>query len=151
MIGKRRLLNNMSIQNKLVGTWRLVAYKERTSDGKVYYPNGRDAEGYIMYSADGFMSVAIMSINRPNFATDDPAKATPEELAAAADYLSYAGKYEVKADLVTHHVEISFFPNLVGKIRERAAEFKDNLLILSSPPYWADGELRTSVITWARV
>ncbi|MFC5650530.1 lipocalin-like domain-containing protein [Paenibacillus solisilvae] len=141
----------MTIQNPFIGTWRLISYEERTADGKVYYPTGPDATGYIMYNADGFMSVAIMAANRHNFASGDPAKGTPEELAAAAAYLSYAGKYEVMDNLVIHHVEISFFPNLAGNTRERTAEFNENILILSSPPYEVNGVMQTSVITWKRV
>ena len=55
----------------LVGTWRLVSLEVRGSDGQVQYPYGPDATGYLMYSADGYMSAVVMSANRPSFAAGD--------------------------------------------------------------------------------
>ncbi len=40
-------------ENSLVGTWRLVSVEFREEDGTVSYPYGRDALGYLTYTADG--------------------------------------------------------------------------------------------------
>ena len=53
--------------NPFVGTWRLVSYIYEYENGDVTYPYGKDASGYITYGADGYMSVALMSSNRPKF------------------------------------------------------------------------------------
>ena len=49
--------------NPLIGAWRLVSYEGRTGDN-VLYPLGEDATGYIMYTHDGHMSVAMMAAGR---------------------------------------------------------------------------------------
>ena len=47
-------------QDSLVGTWKLVSFELRSTDGQVFYPLGTDALGYLIYSEDGYMAVAIM-------------------------------------------------------------------------------------------
>jgi hypothetical protein len=40
--------------NPLIGTWRLLSWETRSLvDGRVSYPLGEDAVGYIMYGQDG--------------------------------------------------------------------------------------------------
>jgi hypothetical protein len=96
------------IDSRILGTWRLLSCELRSSDGEVSYPMGRDAVGYIMYSADGTMSVAFMRANRPKFAVDDVLGGTPAEKAAAVtSYISYAGASDVGDGEVQHHIEVS--------------------------------------------
>jgi hypothetical protein len=52
------------IHNALVGTCRLVLWENRSADGRITYPLGKDAEGLIMYGDDGYMFVAIMPARR---------------------------------------------------------------------------------------
>ncbi|MDT5134060.1 MAG: hypothetical protein QOE41_3371, partial [Mycobacterium sp.] len=41
--------NNLSLQERLIGSWKLVSYEARSEDGRaVIYPLGRDAKGYIL-------------------------------------------------------------------------------------------------------
>ena len=92
-------------QDAFVGAWRLVSYEARTADGKISHPLGRGAIGYIMYTADGHMSVAMMSADRTNYASGDLRGGTVEEkLAAAETYVSYCGSFELQGDVVVHHV-----------------------------------------------
>ncbi len=57
--------------NPLIGTWRLISWENRSLDGQISYPLGQDAVGYLLYTPDGYMCVAIMRPNRPAFATAD--------------------------------------------------------------------------------
>ncbi|MFX1521276.1 MAG: lipocalin-like domain-containing protein [Promethearchaeota archaeon] len=139
-------------QNSFVGTWRLRSLEYRRADGQVSYPFGRDFVGYIMYNEDGYMSVAIMSGNRPKFASGDLRGGTTEEKVAAADtYVSYCGKYKVQGDQVIHSIEVSFFPNWSGVEQIRFFEFKGNRLSLSTPPFLAAGIQQTAHLIWERV
>ncbi len=70
--------------NPLVGTWRLVSWENRSTDGTVSHPLGRDAVGLIIYTDDGYMSVAMMRADREPFAADDLLGGTPDEQARAA-------------------------------------------------------------------
>lgn len=65
----------------------------------MFYPYGKDAIGYLMYSQDGYMSVVIMTANRPRFAAEDILKRSAQEKAAVYEtYFSYCGKYEIQAN-----------------------------------------------------
>jgi hypothetical protein len=135
-----------------VGTWRLVSFELRTSDGQVNYPYGKDAIGYVMYSHDGYVTFTVMSANRPKFASADIAAGSSAEKAAAVDtYFSYCGTYKVRGDRVIHHLEVSLFPNWIGGDQERIFEFKGNRLILRTPPLSWGGREQTGMVTWERV
>lgn len=106
-----------------VGTWRLVSFEFRTADGQVHYLFGEDAEGYIMYNADGYMSVAFMTADRVPFAANDPRGGTSEEKVVAMDtFFSYCGRYEVKDDTVIHHIEVSLSMCATIRIRPMIPE-----------------------------
>lgn len=137
--------------NSFVGTWRLVSMELRDAMGQVSYPFGRDALGFIMYTADGYMTANIMRPNRSLFAAGDLlAGAVEEQAAAAASYISYAGPYELREDRVIHRVEVSLFPNWVGTIQERFFEFADDRLSLSTAPLLLDGRERRAYLVWER-
>jgi hypothetical protein len=47
-----------------IGAWRLLSLEGRTSTGDVSYPFGKDAQGYLLYSREGYMSVSVMQARR---------------------------------------------------------------------------------------
>ena len=143
---------SQSPQNSIVGTWKLVSWENRTADGQVSYPFGKDAIGSILYSADGYMSVAIMTANRPNFVGGDILGGTLEEKAAAMEtYISYGGRYELQEGSVTHYIEVTLFPNWVGVQQKRFFKFEGNQLLLSTPPILQQGQEQTGHLIWQRV
>ena len=138
-------------RNEITGTWRLLSYEAHGSDGSVSYPLGRDAVGYIMYTDDGFMSVAMMTAGRRSYADGDIRGGTDEEKLAAADgYVSYCGRYEVRGDSVFHHVEVAFFPNRVGTSQRRFMHFDGDRLLLTTPPMLMSGKEQEGRILWER-
>ena len=56
--------------NPFAGTWSLVSAGTRAASGEVTHPFG-NATGYLIYSQDGYMAVAIMPANRANIAISD--------------------------------------------------------------------------------
>jgi hypothetical protein len=144
---------------RLVGTWRLVAY-ERWSDGEVSYPMGEDALGYLTYDPHGRMSVQIMRAGRPALAGEDGHQGPPDALRAAVDgYLGYAGTYEVDAQTdatgtVVHRIELHLVPNAVGTRLERRFELSgerlDRLTLYTSPAA-GDGRPAAGGLSWERV
>jgi len=139
-------------QNQFVGTWRLISWENRAANGQVVYPYGKDASGYLMYSQEGYMSVVIMTANRPKFATRDIWGGSAQEKAAAIEtYLSYGGKYEIQGNKVIHHVEVSLFPNWIGVDQERFFELTGDRLSLSTPPFQVSGKQQTAHLIWKRV
>jgi Lipocalin-like domain len=137
--------------NRLIGTWRLISWENRDENGRVSYPLGEDAVGYISYSPDGYMFVAIMVPGRPKFAAGDLLSGTPEERAqAASTYVSYCGSYEYLGGSVIHHVELSLFPNWVGVEQERLVEVRGDRLELSTRPMLLGGVQRSAHLIWER-
>ncbi|MDP9383392.1 MAG: lipocalin-like domain-containing protein [Chloroflexota bacterium] len=138
--------------NPLVGTWRLVSFEVRASDGRVSHPYGPDATGYIIYSPDGYMSVTITAADRPNFDASDLLGGSVEERAeAAGTYVSYCGTYEVQDATVVHRVQMSLFPNWVGTEQVRFYELKGDRLHLSTAPMLLGGSEQRAQLIWERV
>src|ERR671912_2966780 len=138
--------------NPLIGTWRLISWENRGADGQISYPLGKDAMGYIMYTQDGYMFVAIMGSDRGRFDTGDLLGGSTEEKAqAAGTYVSYCGRYEFRGDIVVHRVELSLFPNWIGVEQERLVEVTGDRLILSTRPLLLGGAQRTAHLIWEAV
>jgi lipocalin-like protein len=145
-------MSTETTQKALVGTWRLVSFHLRTLGGDLTYPFGRDAVGYYVFSESGYMSVAVMKANRPQFVAGDIlGGSTEEKVAAAEGYISYSGKYEVQGDKVVAHPEVSFFPNWVGVDQVRLWALEGNRLTLSTPPVLVRGMQQTAHLVWERV
>lgn len=87
--------------NPLVGTWKLISYEIQLKNGQNSYPWGKNPIGYIIYTEEGYMSVNMMSANRPPLSSDDITKVSKEELLALADtWGAYSGTYEILTDKV---------------------------------------------------
>jgi hypothetical protein len=140
--------------NSLIGTWKLVSFQSRSKDSTVTYPWGKDTIGYYIFSADGYMNVALMNAKRKQYLSGDMLHGSAEEkIAAAESYLSYAGRYEVRGNKIVVHCEVSFFPNWIGSEQVRFFEFSDdeNTLTLSTLPVRIGGKHLTSVLVWQRI
>jgi hypothetical protein len=151
MIGK---MVNTELWQQLVGAWHLVSYESSSVEGgDIGYPLGPNATGLIMYTHDGHMSAQIMAGGRPAYADGDVHGGTEKERATAAHgYLAYAGTYEVTdGNVVEHHIEVSLFPNWVGKIVSRLAKLEGRQLHLSlAEPLLIDQVPRKALLIWER-
>src|SRR5919199_5315242 len=131
--------------NRLVGTWRLTSWENQDDAGQITFPVGRDARGYIIYTADGYVSVQIMTAQRERFVADDLLTGTTDEKARAAEtFIAYGGHYELASDTVIHHVELSLFPNWVGTRQVRRIEMAGDRLTLSAGPMMLAGRQQNS-------
>jgi hypothetical protein len=52
------------LANELLGTWHLRSAVGHDNDDNEFYPMGRDLSGHIVYTADGYVAVNIMSNGR---------------------------------------------------------------------------------------
>ncbi|MFH1178751.1 MAG: lipocalin-like domain-containing protein [Candidatus Bathyarchaeota archaeon] len=140
----------MTSLDDFIGTWKLVSVETRREDGSLHRKGTRT--GYIIYSADGYMSVAFMKEGRKVFAAGDIRGGTVEEKVEAIDgYVSYCGKYEVAEDRVIHDIEVSLFPNWVGDKQERFYRFEGDTLTLSTPLQLVGGINLSSHLVWEKV
>ncbi|MHB8644696.1 MAG: lipocalin-like domain-containing protein [Thermomicrobiales bacterium] len=138
--------------NSLVGTWRLIAYERRDAAGNVRPVMAPDTMGYIVYTRDGHMILALQLHRSTNFLDGDIWGGTEAERSAAyGAYNSYAGTYQVRGGQVTHHVEISCFPNWIGGEQVRNYEFEGEHLSLSTAPILVQGTEERLYLVWERV
>jgi Lipocalin-like domain len=138
----------------LVGSWRLVSYEARDSEGGIQYPLGESVSGLLVYDGGGNMSAHVMKNDLPLFAAKDPARGTDAELRAAFEgYGSYFGTYTVDQarQTVTHHVRGAWYPNWIGQDQVRHFKFDGDRLLLSTPPLLWDGQSLEHVLTWERI
>ncbi len=136
-----------------VGTWRFVSAVSTRSNGERTYPFGPDAAGVIIWDALGNFAAQIIRRDTPRFASGGLRTATPDEVQRAyAGVVAYFGTYEVDepSSVVTHHVEASWNPNMVGVDQLRRFQFSEDRLTLSPPPQTVDGDTITTFITWER-
>jgi hypothetical protein len=136
------------MRDKLLGSWRLVSWDWQDAAGAVTSPLGEDPVGQLTYDASGTMSAQLMRRARQPFRDEDWRRATDAEKAAAwSGYFGYFGTYAVdeEAGIVTHNVEGSAFPNLVGTEQVRRCSLDGDLLSLVAETAWG----RVS-ITWEK-
>ena len=135
----------------VVGTWRLKQWETHSADGRISYPLGPNAIGYLIYTPQGYMTVSMMQVDRPAFAGDDLIGGTLEEKAAAASsYVTYCGRYEVQDRTVIHHVELSLFPNWIGVDQLRFVEVEGDDLLITTPPLQVGGREVINRLIWER-
>ena len=140
----------MAMPGSVVGTWRLKRWETRDAHGRVAYPLGPDALGYLTYTPGGHVSVAMMRAGRAPFAGGDLLGGTPEErAAAAAGYVAYCGRYEARGGAVVHRVELSLFPNWVGSEQARVAAVDGDELTITTEPLRIGGETVNRLV-WER-
>jgi Lipocalin-like domain len=144
----RNRYSAVSIAQRLVGVWRLVSFGTHSPNGPTRYPFGADATGLLIYTASGQMAGQVMRQGRAAFSSPTITRGSDAELAeAATGYIAYAGTYSVDAaaGVVTHHVTMSLFPNLVGTEQRRAVRFDGEHLELI-----AEEEHRVMILRWQR-
>jgi hypothetical protein len=141
-----------ALREELVGTWRLVAARQRLADGSERpdpQPGPRGV-GYIMYDATGHVCVVLANPDRP--AWKSPAAATDGEVRSAfAGLVAYCGTYETDEarHAVIHHVEADREPHAMGTDRTRLAAVTGDRLVLrptTLPPGVAEW-----TVEWERV
>lgn len=144
-----------------IGTWRLLDYSFIHEDGTVEHPWGTAVRGYLLYSAEGYMSGNLSPANdwpsrRARLKAALKAHPGAEALrlarrAGRRDYIAYTGSYSVEGDTVTHHVEASLFPNWVGRPEVRYYKFEGNTLTLRTGQVRAGRDTIIAQLVWERV
>jgi hypothetical protein len=151
------LVGEEDFSRQLVGTWSLFDYR-RVEDGRVVYPFGPDALGWIQYGADRRMSATLCRAARPKMAQpvrDDWSGDPGEWAQAAASYLAYTGTWRLQGQSIVHTVDACSYPNWVGRDLVRQVIFSgaahDPMLKLTtSPAEIGPAATMTSELTWRR-
>jgi hypothetical protein len=149
-LGARNPLEVEHLSQVLIGTWKLLSWNNYASDGTVTHPLGVDAVGYLAYTSDGYVFVQMMRSGRADFNTGDSLGATVQEISRTLGFAAYGGTYEIRDDVVVHHVELSPFPNWPDGELTRRVEWDGDRLILTTPTRVVHGDSQFSRLTWER-
>lgn len=139
-------------KDALVGTWKLVSSKDTPERGEVRDAFGKNPTGFLIYTADGWMTVIITFDGRQPLSVPDYISAPSEERAAAfATLIAYAGTYTLTGDRVTHHVEAAWMQNYVKSDQVRFVKLRGDRLTLRTPPFLKGGvQLANQELVWER-
>jgi hypothetical protein len=116
---------------QLYGTWDLVRFV-RLVDGEVIGDVlGPDPVGRISYQPDGRVTALLMQRDRA-WPTDGDFLQVDDATrgAAALGFVGYGGWFELAGDTVTHHLDISLYPEHPGTDLVRVARWEGDLLVL---------------------
>ncbi|AHI65914.1 lipocalin-like domain-containing protein [Burkholderia thailandensis] len=144
-----------NLRQRLLGAWTLESYVEIDAETGVRdAPFGDAPLGFIVYTADGYMSAQLQARTRAPFSGDDPYRGTPAEYARAGrTYLAYAGRFFVDEATcaLSHEMAVSLFPNWLGRIQTRIVELTGDALHLGTPtPLRLNGALKHARLVWRR-
>ena len=142
------------MDERFIGTWKLISSEMRTSTGEIHYPLGKDCIGNLVFDACGNLSAQLMRVDRPQFASGDILRGTSEEVMAAYQgYVAFWAKFEVdqgKQEL-TYVIEGGLFPNWNGHKNLRYYELAGDRLTLKTPQFLAAGNETVGVLLWERI
>lgn len=153
----------MSLREQLVGAWELVEYYAFLADDQSnkIYPMGRDAEGIIMYTPDGYMSAQLGTSGKTEFS---PPGTEADWAHIGKNYTAYTGQFyldesgDQKGAVLVHSMRSANVPRLYGDKQRRLVKITDEddghrWLTLSAEPRSIGGEEKKRVpnVRWRRL
>jgi hypothetical protein len=128
------------LKEQLVGTWKLVSWEQKKTDGTKLQQFGASPVGIAFFDGVRYV-IVVMRSDRPRHASNALWQGTAEENKATADGTqTYFGTYTIdEADhSLAIHVEGSSFPNWNGTNQKRIVAVTGDQLTLTVRP--ASGE-----------
>lgn len=139
-------------EDSIVGSWRLVSTQATTPEGKVLAsPMGEHPTGFLVYTAEGRMSLLITHEGRPNLSGDRLDSPLEERARAFSTMVAYAGSYRVDGNRLVHHLEAASSQNWVGTDLPRTISFEGNRLKLEAPMQARHGVMQRFEQVWERI
>lgn len=137
----------------LVGAWRLERIAVERPGWSPVEPFGADAQGLVIYAADGWMSAVLSAGVRAPLGAEGLEASSDADVASKAaafdSYLSYAGRWRLEGDEVAHTVELALVPEVVGQTLRRRVRRTPTGIELSYAAPTRRGEA-TWRLTWRR-
>ena len=117
----------------IVGTWRLISFSEEDLDtGAVRYPFGKTARALVIYARNGYVATIFTAADRK-----PPVAATATAQEAVDLYqtmIAFGGRYELIANRLVYHPELSWNELWNGTTQERVFEVDGDRLEVRSVP-----------------
>ncbi len=136
-----------------VGVWKLERFTERSASLGDTSPLGQNPQGFLIYTADGFVSAQLMRSDREVLTTDPWDSETSTEGAdLTRGYIAYCGSYVVHRERkeVIHRPVVALLPNLLNQEQHRNFKFEDDRLTLLTTRTRPSGGLIESSLVWRR-
>ena len=143
----------LRIERSVVGTWKLITYKDTSDAGTESYPWGKEPAGMLIYDNAGHMAVQIQRTPVVKLSSGGESalkRADKEKLIDT--YTAYFGRYVVdwQKMTITHYVEGNLFPFYNGTAQLKTFELTDDRLTLKVT--WAeDGKKMSGVRIFKRI
>jgi hypothetical protein len=143
----------MSVEDDLVGTYRLISFENfAEDDGEVARPFGEHPTGMIIYTRERYMSAIMMVTDRPGFNAGDILGGTDEEkLQAFSTSSAYAGRWEIVHDQIIHHLDVTTYPNWTGTDQPRNFDLTPTNFTLYPPAMLMQGRIRRGKVHFERI
>jgi hypothetical protein len=129
MITFNALGQKQSLKEQLVGTWTLLSWEQKKSDGTKVERYGTRPKGIAFFDERGRYIITVMRSDRAKYASNALWQGTPEENKETADgTITYFGTYstsEADSSIVVH-VEGSSFPNWNGTDQSALSRLPEN-------------------------
>jgi hypothetical protein len=116
------------------------------------YPDvGPHGQGFLIYTADGYMCAQLMKPDRPQW-KDENQPTDAEKISAFDGFSSYCGPYEVnESEAVVYHLpKTASFPGFVGTRQRRPATLRGDVLTFADKETEEPG-VESWVIVWRKV
>lgn len=142
-----------NLNDKLVGTWKLVSASSRGASGEQNEPPyGLNPAGVLTYTEDGRVSAMISYDGRkPLSAGAKPPTSLEEQAEAFRTFLAYGGRYRLNGDKVIHSIEISSVQNYVNRELVRTLKFQSDEIVLMTPRAMVNGKMQSIELVWRRI
>lgn len=125
----------LGLRDQLVGAWQLLSYVSTPKDPtkEATYPLGKNPNGILLYTADGYMSAQIQALVSSAKDQQDENATQQEQLTG---YLGYTGPFYIdetgSETVLQHHMSLSSFPAWLGDTQRRFARLNGDILVLSA-------------------
>ncbi|WP_179639840.1 lipocalin-like domain-containing protein [Tunturibacter empetritectus] len=140
-------------RSPFVGVWNLESFTEQSKSSEELNPLGAAPVGFLIYTANGFVSAQLMRRDRKALGTDPWAPAESGQGANLANgYIPYCGAYAVDEERgeVIHMPIVSLLPNLINRNQHRSFTFERDSLTLVTKQKDASGSIVESRLVWRR-
>lgn len=165
------------MENQIIGVWQLIDFSFCDNFGNPKFkPFGKNIDGLLIYTNNGFMSANLGNLERKKFINNDYRLGEKDEIIEAFNnMISYSGQFEIiyNKNYIIHKIKMSMFPNWINQNVKRffrigyydkiigdnklKISFKNNLkdkdifLELSATEILHIDELLTPKLTWQKI
>ena len=138
-----------SLQEQLVGAWKLLSWAQKTADGTRVERYGATPKGMAFFDSTGHYIITVMRSDRDRHASNTLWQGTQEENSETANAtITYFGTYATSEaeGSIAIHIEGSSFPNWNGTDQKRFVAIAGERLTLTVRPPAGD----VVDVIWAR-